>query len=77
MLQRRPHFWRLFEPFLNTHMFAFTGNKTLDMVLLFVVQTGVLLVIFTGWRLQFRGRSETERSGSPDAPATFAPLGLL
>ena len=74
IIQRRPYFWRLFEPFLNTHMFAFTGNKTLDMVLLFVVQSGVLLVILTGWRLQFPGRSAADSVSTASTAAPAHPV---
>lgn len=55
VIQRRPWFWRMFGPFLAVHMFAFTGNKVLDMVLLAGFQLAVLGMIATGWRVRFPG----------------------
>lgn len=63
VIQRRPRFWRLFDPFLAVHMFSFTGVKTLDMALLVVFQFSMLAVIVTGWRLQFPGRRAIVRAG--------------
>lgn len=56
VIQRRPWFWRMFGPFLAVHMFAFTGNKTLDMILLASFQLLVLGMIATGWRVRFPGK---------------------
>jgi hypothetical protein len=56
VIQRRPWFWRMFGPFLSVHMFAFTGNKILDMLLLATFQLAVLGMIATGWRVRFPGR---------------------
>ena len=70
VIQRRPYFWRLFDPFLAVHMFAFTGVKALDMTLLVLFQLSVLTAIVTGWRLQFPGRRATiSASVSQDAAA--------
>ena len=53
IVMRRPFFWRLFGPFLNTHTLAFTKNKSIDITLLALFQICFLMVIITGWRLQF------------------------
>ena len=53
IVMRRPFFWRLFGPFLNTHMLAVTKNKPFDITLLALFQISFLIVIITGWRLQF------------------------
>jgi hypothetical protein len=56
IVMRRPAFWRVFGPFLAVHMMAVTGNKAVDMTLLGLFQLGFLIVIATGWRLQFPGK---------------------
>lgn len=56
IVMRRPFFWRLFGPFLNTHMLAITKNKVIDVTILALFQIGFLIVIITGWRLQFPAR---------------------
>lgn len=56
IVMRRPFFWRVFGPFLNTHMLAVTKNKAIDVTLLALFQISFLIVIITGWRLQFPGR---------------------
>ena len=56
IVMRRPAFWRLFGPFLAVHMLALTRNKTVDMTLFFLFQLGFLVMIATGWRLQFPGK---------------------
>ena len=56
IVMRRPAFWRLFGPFLAVHMIAVTGNKVVDMTLLALFQIGFLIVIVTGWRMQFPGK---------------------
>jgi hypothetical protein len=56
VIQRRPWFWRMFGPFLTVHMFAFTGNKVVDMTLLATFQLAVLGMIATGWRVRFPGK---------------------
>lgn len=57
VVMRRPEFWRIFGPFLATHMLSITRNKVVDIILLGVFQLGFLVVIVTGWRLQFPGRA--------------------
>jgi hypothetical protein len=69
VIQRRPFFWRLFDPFLAVHMFAFTGVKTLDAALLALFQLTMLGVLATGWRLQFPGRRPPVRAAAP-SPAS-------
>lgn len=56
IVMRRPFFWRLFGPFLNTHMLAITKNKVIDVTILALFQISFLIVIITGWRLQFPAR---------------------
>jgi hypothetical protein len=56
IVMRRPAFWRVFGPFLATHMLAATKNKPFDLALLAIFQISFLLVIATGWRLQFPGK---------------------
>ncbi|MBL0123855.1 MAG: hypothetical protein IPP88_14400 [Betaproteobacteria bacterium] len=56
IIMRRPAFWRLFGPFLATHMLAVSKNKVVDITLLALFQIGFLVVIVTGWRLQFPGK---------------------
>jgi hypothetical protein len=72
VVQRRPYFWRLFDPFLAVHMFAFTGVKALDMALLALFQLSVLTAIVTGWRLQFPGRRFGVRAGPAQEASTPA-----
>jgi hypothetical protein len=64
IVMRRPAFWRLFGPFLAVHMLAVTRNKTVDMTLFFLFQLGFLVMIATGWRLQFPGKRAAERAKS-------------
>ena len=62
IVMRRPAFWRIFGPFLAVHMLAVTRNKTVDMTLFFLFQLGFLIMIATGWRLQFPGsRASAQR----------------
>ena len=68
VIQRRPWFWRMFGPFLTVHMFAFTGNKVLDMTLLATFQLAVLGMIATGWRVRFPGK----QGRGKNAPLTAA-----
>ena len=75
VIQRRPFFWRLFDPFLAVHMFAFTGVKLLDAALLALVQLTMLGVIATGWRLQFPGRRAGRRADSLSPAAAGLSLG--
>lgn len=63
VIQRRPEFWRYFEPFLAVHMFEFTGVKVVDVTLLAAFQLAVLVVIGSGWRLQFPGASRAGITG--------------
>ena len=65
VLQRRSAFWRRFGPFLDLHMFSFTGQKWVDMALLLLFQAAIVGSILTGWTLQFPsiGRS-TERTAT-------------
>ncbi|GLC28165.1 hypothetical protein [Roseisolibacter agri] len=72
VVQRRPYFWRLFDPFLAVHMFAFTGVKPLDAALLALVQLTMLGVLATGWRLQFPGSSRRRTAVAVGAPPTVA-----
>ena len=58
IVMRRPFFWRLFGPFLNTHMLAVTKNKPIDITLLALFQISFLIVIVTGWLLQFPAKSK-------------------
>jgi hypothetical protein len=58
IVMRRPAFWRMFGPFYATHMLSVTRNKTVDITLLALFQISFLVVIASGWRLQFPGRSE-------------------
>jgi len=51
VMQRRPAFWRGFEPFLTYHTFAFTGRPVLDTFILLLVQSIVLTMAVTGWRM--------------------------
>lgn len=64
IVMRRPAFWRLFGPFLAVHMIAVSGNKTVDMSLLALFQLGFLIVIATGWRLQFPGKRASNQKGA-------------
>lgn len=57
VVMRRPEFWRLFGPFLATHMLSVSKHKVVDIILLGVFQLGFLVVIISGWRLQFPGRT--------------------
>lgn len=68
IVMRRPAFWRLFGPFLAVHMLAVTRNKTIDMTLFALFQVGFLVMIATGWRLQFPGRRAVERARAPGSP---------
>lgn len=52
VIQRRPFFWRLFDPLLAVHMFQLTGVAALDVALLALFQAVVLTVLVTGWRLE-------------------------
>lgn len=52
IIQRRPRFWRLFSPFLDTHTFSITGSKTFDTTLLAAFQLLVLGMIVTGLIIQ-------------------------
>lgn len=76
VIQRRPYFWRLFGPFLAVHMFSFTGNKTIDMIVLALFQLATLALIATGWRLQFPGAraSPVERVQASMAGVVDDPL---
>lgn len=67
VVQRRPYFWRLFDPLLAVHMVSFTGVKPLDATLLALFQLTMLGVIATGWRLQFPGRRTAVAVGAPPA----------
>lgn len=78
IIQRRPYFWRLFGPFLAVHMFSFTGKPVIDMTVLALFQLAVLLLIATGWRMQFPGRgvsgaAPSASAASPDAGPTNSP----
>ncbi|MBL0891748.1 MAG: hypothetical protein IBJ19_14195 [Gemmatimonadaceae bacterium] len=53
IIQRRPRFWRLFGPFLDTHTFSITGRKAVDTTLLAAFQLLVLGIIVTGLIVQF------------------------
>ncbi len=66
IIQRRPWFWRMFGPFLDVHMFSFTGIKVVDITLLALFQLGILGLIATGWRLQFPGTRELREAREPD-----------
>lgn len=55
VVQRRPAIWRAFGPFLAYHTFGFTGNRWFDTALLTVLQATVLAMVFSGWRLSWRG----------------------
>lgn len=55
VVMRRPEFWRIFGPFLATHMLSVSKNKVADIILLGMFQLGFLVVIVSGWRLQFPG----------------------
>jgi hypothetical protein len=57
VVMRRPEFWRIFGPFLATHMLSITKNKVVDILLLGIFQLGFLVVIISGWRLQFPGKA--------------------
>lgn len=72
IVQRRPFFWRLFEPFLAVHTFAFTGKQVVDLMVLALFQLAVLALIATGWRLQFPGRRATS-----DAAAAASSSGAV
>lgn len=61
IVMRRPEFWRIFGPFLTTHMLAATKNKPINIALLAVFQLGFLAIILTGWRLQFPGRRSSKK----------------
>lgn len=61
IVMRRPFFWRLFGPFLNTHMLAVTKNKSIDIIFLAIFQISFLIVILTGWRLQLSGKQKRIR----------------
>jgi hypothetical protein len=61
VVMRRPEFWRVFGPFLATHMLSVSKNKVVDILVLGVFQLGFLLVIITGWRLQFPGKTTPTR----------------
>ncbi len=78
IVMRRPEFWRVFGPFLLTHMLSVFKNKTADVILLGVFQLGFLVVIITGWRLQFPGRTARVGKKTPavnEDPATDVPAG--
>lgn len=62
IVMRRPFFWRIFGPFLNVHMLAFTKNKVFDVMFLAFFQVSFLIVILSGWRLQFPGNSNHEKT---------------
>ncbi len=53
IVMRRPFFWRIFGPFLSVHMLAITKNKAIDITILAFFQVSILIVILTGWRIQF------------------------
>jgi hypothetical protein len=65
IVMRRPAFWRMFGPFYATHMLAVSKNKVVDITLLALFQIGFLIVIATGWRLQFPGRSPAASATTP------------
>ena len=48
IIQRRPQFWRIFTPFLDTHTFAITGSKPIDTLLLAIFLLLVLGMLVTG-----------------------------
>ncbi|MDP2824559.1 MAG: hypothetical protein Q8O52_18000 [Sulfuritalea sp.] len=76
VVMRRPEFWRVFGPFLATHMLAVTKNKTVDIVLLGCFQLGFLIMIVTGWRLQFPGKKARTApvGGAKSPPGTPNPM---
>ncbi|MFQ5675788.1 MAG: PepSY domain-containing protein [bacterium] len=53
IISRRTRFWRAFSPFLMLHTYAFSGNVIVDTSLLTIFQLALLLLIITGWRLNF------------------------
>ncbi|MBY0488206.1 MAG: hypothetical protein K2R93_00060 [Gemmatimonadaceae bacterium] len=60
VVQRRPRFWRFFDPLLAAHTLALSGNSLVDH-LVFAVTQGVLwAVLVTGWVMQ---RRRWQRSG--------------
>lgn len=61
VIMRRPAFWRRFGPFFATHQLALTRDKPLDMGLLALFQIGFMVLIVTGWRLQF----PSKKAGQP------------
>lgn len=66
IIMRRPEFWRIFGPFLSTHMLAVTRNKGFDVSLLALFQISFIIVIVTGWKLHFSMRQKrAETSGAP------------
>lgn len=69
IVMRRPEFWRIFGPFLATHMLAVTKVKAVDLALLGCFQFAFLVLIVTGWRLQFPGRRPPL---TPRPPIAFA-----
>jgi hypothetical protein len=79
VLMRRPEFWRIFGPFLATHMLSVSKSKVVDIILLGLFQLGFLIVIVTGWRLQFPGRiastGSSPRPGLASAAAGATPKG--
>lgn len=62
IVMRRPFFWRIFGPFLNVHMLAFTKNKVFDVLILACFQVSFLIVILSGWRLQFPRKRPYEKT---------------
>lgn len=64
IVMRRPFFWRIFGPFLNVHMLAFTKNKVFDVIVLACFQVSFLIVILSGWRLQFPGKKSYEKNST-------------
>jgi hypothetical protein len=57
IISRRTRFWRAFSPILMLHAYAFTGNAVVDTILLSAFQTGLLGLIFTGWRMNFSAKA--------------------
>ncbi len=74
VLQRRPLFWRIFEPFLTVHTFAFTGRKTHSpsdqRALVIGGCFAVIMLSFLGWQL--RTNRLHDRIVDPKAPPATA-----
>ncbi len=65
VVQRRPAFWRGFEPFLTYHTFAFTGHPVFDTMIPLLVQSTILTMVVTGWRMARPLRRGKRRRNGP------------